>query len=55
MKEVKVDIRLGDCLDVLRDFDDETFALIVTSPPYADSRAKTWCLIRSLEVQQRVK
>jgi DNA modification methylase len=32
----------GDCLDVLRDFEDETFDLIVTSPPYADRRAHTY-------------
>lgn len=32
----------GDCLDVLRQFSDEHFNLIVTSPPYADSRSKTY-------------
>jgi len=42
MKELITDIRLGDCLEVLKQFSDNTFDLIVTSPPYADSRAKTY-------------
>ena len=42
MREIKADIRLGDCLEVLRSFADNTFDLIVTSPPYADSRSKTY-------------
>jgi len=42
MKPLKTDILLGDCVEVLRDFEDDTFDLIVTSPPYADSRAKTY-------------
>ena len=42
MKELITDIRLGDCLEVLQEFSDNTFDLIVTSPPYADSRAKTY-------------
>jgi site-specific DNA-methyltransferase (adenine-specific) len=41
-REIKTDIFLGDCLDVLSNFADETFNLIVTSPPYADSRSKTY-------------
>lgn len=32
----------GDCKDVLADIEDETFNLIVTSPPYADSRKNTY-------------
>ena len=36
----------GDCLDVLKRFEDEKFDLIVTSPPYADRRAKTYGGIR---------
>ena len=32
----------GDCLDVLRRFEDNKFDLIVTSPPYADQRTKTY-------------
>ena len=32
----------GDCLDVLSAFPNDTFDLIVTSPPYADQRSKTY-------------
>jgi site-specific DNA-methyltransferase (adenine-specific) len=32
----------GDCEDVLKDFPDNSFDLIFTSPPYADQRAKTY-------------
>ena len=41
-KGISTDIRLGDCLEVLARFPDNSFDLIVTSPPYADSRAKTY-------------
>jgi site-specific DNA-methyltransferase (adenine-specific) len=40
--EIRSDIIHGDCLDVLKDFPDNTFDLIVTSPPYADSRKNTY-------------
>jgi DNA modification methylase len=33
---------LGDCRKVLREYPDTFFDLIVTSPPYADSRARTY-------------
>lgn len=33
---------VGDCKDVLSRFPENTFDLIVTSPPYADSRKKTY-------------
>ncbi len=43
METVNTDIYQGDCLEILHDnFDDNTFDLIVTSPPYADSRSKTY-------------
>ncbi len=32
----------GDCLKVLKTFEDDSFDLILTSPPYADSRKKTY-------------
>lgn len=32
----------GDCLDVLKDFPDNCFHLIVTSPPYADARKRQY-------------
>jgi site-specific DNA-methyltransferase (adenine-specific) len=41
-KEIKTDIRRGDCLEILDDFPDNHFDLIVTSPPYADSRTDTY-------------
>lgn len=42
MAQLTADVLQGDCLDVLKDFDDNTFNLIVTSPPYADSRSNTY-------------
>ncbi len=45
-REIRTDIRLGDCAEVLKIYDDDFFDLIVTSPPYADSRAKTYGGIR---------
>lgn len=36
------EIRCGDCLDVLKDVPDNSVDLIVTSPPYADSRKNTY-------------
>jgi DNA modification methylase len=41
-QEVQTNIMLGDCLEKLAHFPDNTFDLIVTSPPYADSRSKTY-------------
>ena len=41
-QKIEADIRLGDCLKVLSEIPDNQFDLIVTSPPYADSRAKTY-------------
>ncbi|MBP9013519.1 MAG: site-specific DNA-methyltransferase [Smithella sp.] len=42
MRTVESTIKQGDCLDVLLDYPDNFFDLIVTSPPYADCRAKTY-------------
>ncbi len=42
LSDMRSEIFHGDCLDVLRDFEDETFDLIITSPPYADRRAHTY-------------
>jgi DNA modification methylase len=33
---------LGDCREVLREYPENFFDLIITSPPYADSRARTY-------------
>ena len=42
MGKVKTDLYLGDCLEVLSDFNTDSFDLIMTSPPYADRRSKTY-------------
>ena len=42
MKQITADIHLGDCLDVLKEYEANKFDLIFTSPPYADSRSKTY-------------
>lgn len=58
-----VDVRCGDCLDVLRAVPDGSVNLIVTSPPYGQQRAKTyggidpdqyvrWFLPRAAEFQR---
>jgi site-specific DNA-methyltransferase (adenine-specific) len=39
---VAADILQGDCAEVLRNFPDDHFDLIVTSPPYADNRKHTY-------------
>lgn len=42
MMQIEARLEQGDCLDVLQSYPDNLFDLIVTSPPYADSRAKTY-------------
>ncbi|MGI6087766.1 MAG: DNA-methyltransferase [Kiritimatiellia bacterium] len=42
MKTVESIIKEGDCAQVLRDYPDNFFDLIVTSPPYADQRKNTY-------------
>jgi site-specific DNA-methyltransferase (adenine-specific) len=42
VKNFTAEIKHGDCLDVLADYSDNTFDLIVTSPPYADKRKNTY-------------
>jgi site-specific DNA-methyltransferase (adenine-specific) len=37
-----MDIRLGDCRDILPDLPDESVQLILTSPPYANNRTKQY-------------
>ncbi len=41
-EEINTRIAKGDCLDILADYPDNFFDLIITSPPYADSRTKTY-------------
>jgi site-specific DNA-methyltransferase (adenine-specific) len=65
-KEIRTEFHLGDCLEVLTQFPDNTFDLIITSPPYADSRTNTyggikpdqyveWFLPRSKELLRVLK
>ncbi|MBF0231176.1 MAG: site-specific DNA-methyltransferase [Desulfamplus sp.] len=42
MKTIETKIENGDCLNILKKYPDNFFNLIVTSPPYADSRSKTY-------------
>jgi DNA modification methylase len=42
VKQYTAEIKHGDCLDVLTDYPDNIFDLIVTSPPYADRRKNTY-------------
>lgn len=62
----QIDVREGDCKEVLQAFADQTFDLIVTSPPYADRRKHTyggiapddyvaWFLERSAEFHRVLK
>lgn len=63
---VKIEIKQGDCVDLLRDYPDDFFDLIVTSPPYADRRQNTyggikpdqyvdWFVLRSAEFLRVLK
>ena len=36
MRKINTKIILGDCREVLKDIDENSIDLIVTSPPYAD-------------------
>jgi hypothetical protein len=42
VKVFSAEIKHGDCLEVLKEYPDNTFDLIVTSPPYADRRKNTY-------------
>ncbi len=66
MELIKTEILTGDCLQLLPDFPDDFFNLIVTSPPYVDRRNKTyggikpdeyveWFLPRSAEFLRALK
>lgn len=48
MKTLESIIKCGDCAKVLLDYPDNFFDLIVTSPPYADCRVKTYGGIRGI-------
>jgi len=42
MKKIQTDILHGDCVDILKKYPDSFFDLLITSPPYADSRKNTY-------------
>jgi len=42
VKKIQTDLIAGDCLDILKKYPENFFDLIITSPPYADSRKKTY-------------
>jgi site-specific DNA-methyltransferase (adenine-specific) len=46
MEQIQAIIENGDCVEVLKQYPENHFHLIVTSPPYADSRSKTYGGIR---------
>ena len=42
MNQIESQIKNGDCLEILKEYPDNSFDLIFTSPPYADSRTNTY-------------
>jgi len=42
IEPIETKIENGDCLEILKKYPENFFNLIVTSPPYADSRSKTY-------------
>ena len=42
MMEIRADLYLGDCRDVLQEIDSHSVDLVFTSPPYADQRKNTY-------------
>jgi len=42
MKDVRANLILGNCKDELKKLEDNSIDLIITSPPYADSRTQTY-------------
>ena len=44
MKEITTKVIQGNCKEVLKDIDDNSFDLIFTSPPYADRRKNTYVI-----------
>jgi len=46
MRTVECIVKSGDCTNVLQNYPDNFFDLIVTSPLYADCREKTYGGIR---------
>lgn len=42
VKKIKADLILGDCFEILKEMEENSVDLIVTSPPYADQRKATY-------------
>ena len=42
MKKIKTQILLGNCKDIIKNFNNDLVDLIFTSPPYADRRVHTY-------------
>lgn len=42
MEQIETKIENGDCIEILKKYPDNFFNLIITSPPYADSRSSTY-------------
>lgn len=49
VNEIRTKLMLGDCEHLLKELPDNSVDLIVTSPPYADNRAKTYGGIKADE------
>jgi len=41
MMDIKTDLHLGDCYEILQEMEADSIDLIFTSPPYADQRKNT--------------
>ncbi len=48
-QEIKNEILIGDCLEVMAKLPDNSIDLVVTSPPYADARAHTYGGVKPAE------
>ena len=46
---MKIDLRQGDCLDILREMKEETVDCVITSPPYDNLRTYNGTLDWSFE------
>lgn len=66
LNDITSELILGDCLEKLKEMESESVDLIVTSPPYADQRKKTyggiepakynkWFLVRAKEMMRVLK
>ena len=47
---METQIKTGDCLEVLQSYSNDFFDLIITSPPYADSRSHTYGCYKTSQI-----